>query len=377
MEISTYLDAIVSIRDKITNTCITWKALDIQLIAAKYSNTKQPIYKLVIDNTPISRNNTLLVKYKCTNCKLHQEITLNLFVRKINKKGKYCISCVNDLDEKKTAHSDFMKENARSIIAGDYKKPDIIGEKSISLADHIAKSILQWEDEDDDFKFTYNMKHLIYDEFERIRHMIKSVNHRKLTNINDWEYMPYYKIFNQSKYTPMLINKSLNQIEKPQYVAFDCENCGEEFCHRDLEIVKNKLKIYCKECSFTNKTFKLRTMKLKNGNTIKWQSTQEKRFIEWCDMNEIAIKNGPRLEYMFGEKTHKYHVDFELPDLKYLIEIKDNHCWFKQQVKSGKQHEKDTAANNWCKTNEYTYSIVFPHNLSEIKNLLLRKSCKI
>ena len=57
-----YLNSIISIRKKDDINCIQFNKLSIESIIAKYSNTKQPINKLVIDDTPISRNNNLIVK---------------------------------------------------------------------------------------------------------------------------------------------------------------------------------------------------------------------------------------------------------------------------------------------------------------------------
>ena len=104
-----YLDSIISIRDKVTDKSIYYKTITIDPIVAKYSNTKTPIYKLVIDGKPISRNNTLVVKYTCITCNAQQEITLNLYIRKINKEGTNCVLCVNQDENKRTTHSNYCR----------------------------------------------------------------------------------------------------------------------------------------------------------------------------------------------------------------------------------------------------------------------------
>ncbi len=371
---SEYIESIVSVRNKDSDKPFDGK-IDLQLIAAKYSNTKTPIYKLVLDNKPISRNNSYLVKYKCLTCNIIQEITLNLYVRKISFNGKYCIACRNRDEDKTSAHSEFMKINGKALVSGDYKKSDKPASKSLPISDHLIRSNTDWELEDVEFKSRYTLQHLTKDEFERIRHSIKDVNNGKVKDLSGWDYIPNYRVWNQTRYTPMLVNLSLNIVEKPLYVKFDCENCERQFCHRDLEIVKNKIKIYCKDCSFTNKTFRIRTIRLKNGEKIKWQSIPERRFIEWCEENKIGIKNGPSIEYEFNGTKKAYKVDFELPFYKCLVELKDNHCWYKQQVLSGKQPAKETAANKWCEANGYKYHIVFPKTIQEFKNNIM--SCKI
>jgi hypothetical protein len=372
-----YVSRIISIRDKSLNSYIKWETLQIEKITSKYSNTNKPIYKLIINGKAISRNNTLVVKYKCSTCDVHQEITLNLYMRKVNNNGRNCTACVNKNSEKSGAQSMFMKENAKKIIIGEYSKIEKVKLKQQSLSDHLELSKQEWGKEDDEFKEFYFTKHLTVEDFDRIKNKIKDVNHEKITDLTNWRYEPVYRIWNQTRYTPMLVNDAMNVVEKPYYITFACENCGEHFCHRDLEIVKNKIKIFCMDCSFTNKTFRIRSHTLKNGTSILWQSQQERKFIDWCEDNNIVVKNGPKLPYVFSGIEREYRIDFELPNIKMLVEIKDNHCWFKQQVESGKQHAKEEAAKKWCIENSYNYNIVFPKTLQEFKNKVIGISCKI
>jgi predicted RNA-binding Zn-ribbon protein involved in translation (DUF1610 family) len=369
-----YIQSIVSIRNKLTNKDISYKTLSLEKIISKFSNTKKPIYKLVLDDKPISRNNSLLVKFLCQTCKVQQEITLNLFMRKVNKEATHCVACRNTIEEKCEKQSQFMKENAQKILSGEYEKKK---KEHITLELKLQQSINEWSVESDDFKDSYNHIHLTEQEFENIRNRILSVTNGKLNDLSGWQYFPHFRVFNQTRYTPMLINKEKNLIEKPYYVSFNCENCGSKFTHRDLEIVKNKIKIFCKECTFTNKVFRLRSLTLKNGNTILWQSIPERRFIEWCEEQSILIQNGPRIPYIFQEKERHYSVDFELPQLKKIVEIKDNHCWHKKQLESGKFSAKENAANLWAQKKEYTFHVVFPKTLSCFKKQLLFESCKI
>jgi hypothetical protein len=366
-----YIQSIVSIRDKKTQTNLSWKLLSIEKVFAKFSNTKTPIYKLIIDNKAISRNNSLVVKYKCLTCEVQQEISLNLFMRKVNQEGSRCVSCRNLEDGKREKQSLFMKENASNIIAGEYEKKEKKKLKELSLENHLQKSQEDWEIEDDDFKDSFFHIHLTGEDFKRIRSKIINIGNGKVCDLSGWSYEPCYRVFNQTKYTPMLVNMNANQVEKPLYISFICENCDCKFTHRDLETVKNKIKIFCKDCSFTNKTFRIRKMLLKNGESICWQSIFEKRFIEWCDSNNIAIKNGPNISYFFQEKRRTYRVDFELPQHRQLVEIKDNHCWHKEQVENGKFSAKEKSAIEWAKENGYTYQVVFPKTLADFKKQLL------
>ena len=111
-----YIQSIISIRNKNSDKNLEWKSLSIDKIITKYSNTNIPIYKLIIDDKVIPRNNSYLIKYKCITCNIFQEITLNLFMRKVNNDGSYCVACRNKEDSKRELQSHFMKENFSNIM---------------------------------------------------------------------------------------------------------------------------------------------------------------------------------------------------------------------------------------------------------------------
>lgn len=372
LDIETYALSILSIRDKLTNEVFTSDKYKIDMISSKYSNTKLPIPKLILNNKPISRNNNLLVTFKCQSCNIGREITLNLFIRRIQHQSKTCSLCCNKEETKCSKHSEFIKNNFDKIRSDDYISTREIKLKSLPIDEKINISNTEWNNEDDEFKKLYFLQNLNEDEFDKIKNKILGINNKKITDLTEWTYFPYFRIYNQTKYTPMLINLSKTLIEKPSYITFKCELCDNEFTHRDLYIVKNKIKIYCKDCSLTNRTFRIRKFKLKNGNSIVWQSLPEKRFIEWCETNNISIQNGPKIKYNFEEKEHIYKVDFELPDKKIYVEIKDNHCWYKEQVKNGKQPAKELALKEYSEKNLYTYLIIFPKTLSTAKKHILK-----
>lgn len=364
----------IHVRDKKTNELVIKDRCSIQKITSIYSNTKEPIFKLIIDKTAISRNNTYTVKYKCQTCTTEQEITLNLYMRKVNREITGCDACKNREMTKCNTHREFMKQNATALLSGSYIKEETVKVKTFTVNKHLDKSLVDWEQEDEDFKEKYFMYHLTQSDFERFRTKIVSINNDKFRNISEWDYFPTYRIYNQSRYTPMLVHKTDKTIEKPLYLKFKCDNCDDIFIHRDMEIIKNQYKLLCKNCSFTNKIFCLRKYTCKNGTTLMWQSIPERRFIDWCEDHHIIIKNGPNIEYTFNGHAHIYRVDFELPQYNILIEMKDNHCWHKQQVESGKFGAKETAANEWCTKHNYTYHVVFPKTLQKMKDSILEKT---
>lgn len=90
--------------------------------------------------------------------------------------------------------------------------------------------------------------------------------------------------------------------------------------------------------------------KLKSYSSIfgelTYQTQHELQFIKFCEKNNVFIKDGPTIDYELNEKTLKYTIDFETSD--YLIEIKQDHIWYKEDLESGKIDAKNEAAQNYA-----------------------------
>ena len=317
---------------------------------------KIPVYKLFINNKPINKNNNLCIEYKCSNCKLNNIITLNIFFKKLSKNNvKYCNLCKNADTDKIS-----ITTNTTNTIIN-------------TQEDKILESIQNWNNETDDFKDRYNLVYMTDDEFIKIKDKIKSVNNDSIIINNNWSYMYNFVCYNQQKFNPVLINKSENIIIKPYNIKFNCENCGEYFITKDLISHKNRIKILCKDCSMCNTIFKINQITI-FGNKIRYNSNYEKRFLTWCEENNIMVKNGPIINYTWNNKNYNYCPNFEIIDKKILLEFKDNHVWHKQNKQyneTSKFEQKNKYTNIWCKENNYTFHIIFPKNLSEIKKKIL------
>ena len=342
ISIQPYLDAICAIRTKTKNADVSNQTIQIKLQTHKYSNTHTPVPRFLLDNTEISRNNDLVVGYRCLNCGVQNEITLNLYLRKVANQSRCCDAC-------------------RGVESW----------KSIPLSQRLEESEHAFLAEDTDFQASYFLKHLTKDEFQRIRTKLTSVGQGKITDLSMWEYFPYYRIWNHTKYAPMLIHTNKHQIETPAYVRWVCEECDQAFVNRDLEVQKNRLRILCAECGTSSRTCKIRSI-ITLWGTIRYQSVQEKRAIEWCVENNIRIENGPRISYSFDGKDHNYKVDFQLPLLQTIVEFKHGH---KQHVASGTWSKKEEAAQAWCAEHRWRYDMVFPKTLAKWKeDILVRYS---
>jgi hypothetical protein len=362
--VNIYLNSITEIYDKksLDKKKIDINNVKVEKIVSNYSNTKVPIFKMVINKKVISRNNSYVIIYKCQHCGINNSITLNLFTRKLNKNITKCNNCKNQDDIKKDNHSKWMKENASKI-----KNKIFIKEKKIkSINDLISESKEYWNNMDDDFKEAYIKKHLTNDEYDRIKDKIISINNDKITDVMNYQYIFNYKINNQTLFNPMIINFDKKLIERIVYIKFRCENCNSLFVNRDLYIQKNKYKILCKDCSFCNNTFKIRNMtNIKNEKVI-YQSQFEKKFIIYCNENNILIQNGDKIKYKWNNKNLNYKIDFKIPEKKYLIELKDD---YKEKI-NVKNEAKINAAKLFASNIGYEYFIIFPKNyMNFIKKL--------
>jgi hypothetical protein len=86
------------------------------------------------------------------------------------------------------------------------------------------------------------------------------------------------------------------------------------------------------------------------GTEILVQGTLEEAFVKKCESENIFIKNGPVIDYLYKDKKRKYFIDFEIEYLgqKFLIEIKSLY-WYnklKEQVLAKEIAAKDFVDKN-------------------------------
>lgn len=238
----------------------------------------------------------------------------------------------------------------------------------------IKISEAEFKEEESDFQHTYFRKHLTLSDFDRIKNKIISIQNNKFTDISQFKYVSTLKIYNQTKYNPYLYDIKNDNFEKIQYIKYQCDTCDNTFINRDLYVQKNKLKILCQDCNFTNNIFKIHNTKNCNNEKITYQSKLELKFINYCNKNKILITNGPKINYIHNSKQKNYIVDFYLPQINSLIEIKDNHCWHKENKKNGKFDAKIDAVNELIKKKIYSeFILIYSNELNKKCNLISKK----
>lgn len=335
------------------------------------SNTKIPIYRIVLNGEVIKKNNKLIIEYQCIVCSKLNIVSANTIIRKMNKNMPRCHHCVNKDPVKTEKQSKFMENNARDIINGLY---ELKLSETISISDQLILDKISFNEMDDDFKDNYWRKYLDEIEFSRIKNRIVSFQNGKFTNIYDFEYYPVRKINNQTRFNPVLYSKNNDTLEKIMYIEWVCDVCNGKFIGRDLYTQKNRYKILCNSCSFTNDTFKLRNFKNIIDENILYQSKYELKFIKFCNENSIIVNDGPKLSYTWNNVDRKYVVDFMIKKINIIIELKDNHHWHNDQIDNGKWEARKNAAEMAVEKEIYDeYIVIFPKNYIQMTKYIVEK----
>ena len=338
------------------NIPVEIKSIHLEFSCNKYSAKKNSIYHITLNDKHLSKRDTFNIKYKCVSCDAIHIVGTTQFLRKINKCSYRCSLCVN-------------KDVIDALI------------KPLSLREQNEESVKQFNEYDDDFKDTYYSYHLTNEDYKRISKNIISLQNGKY-KIEDLEYWSVFKTNNQMLFTSVFYDSTNNLVIKANQPILRCDNCGNDWRAKTLEKYKNCHKILCPDCVLCNKTYKIRTTKNCVNDIILYQSKQELNFINWCNNNSIIVKNGPVLPYVFLDVARKYKVDFEIKGGSgasgLLIEIKDRHIWYRNDIKSGKHEAKLSAVRAAIEKGDYKeYYLITPdiwvNTLKTIKNQVASK----
>jgi hypothetical protein len=341
------LDNIIEI--KLDNNNISILSLKLEYTINKYSAKKNSIWNIILNDKHLSKKDKYIIKYKCLNCSSLHSIGTTQFIRKINNCSFNCYLCRNNNIKNDDNHKDI-------------NNPIFLREKSILL----------FNEYDDDFKDNYFSFHLTESDYNRISKNIISFHNNNLNDINNYEYWSIIKVQNQMRFSSIMYDKKNNSLFKAHQPILRCDNCNLNWRAKSLEKFKNCVKILCHDCSLVNKIFNLKSYHNCNNEKILYQSKLELKFIKWCNENKIVVYNGPKISYIFENKERIYKVNFKINDI--LIDIKDNHILHKNDIKSGKWNAKELAINNLILSKEYSnYFLINPYNwlinLNKLLNL--------
>lgn len=340
-------------------------SFEILLYLDKYSSVKKKTNRLFIDGCVVKTKNKK-VSFVCDGCNDKSIISLKKYLLKTNH---ICSLCKNNQIDKRLEHSEYIKKcysDNNKVIPKVKKKTKIINENNKTF---IEKSNLQFEKETDSYKNIYYKKHLRLSEYLNIKDKIYSINGIVLKN--DIEYFEHLKTNNQMKYSSYIYDSKYKKFTCVNNVKLFCDNCNKLFnTTRKIKSKIHNLKILCPKCYLCNRTFKIRNVKNIKGEKITYQSKPELKLVNYCNNNNILIEDGPVINYNFNNKILKYYTDYYIPSIKTIIEIKDNHIWHKEQVKTGKWDQKEKNAKIYAKENNINYLLLFTDNFEEFLKLL-------
>lgn len=346
------LESLYEIFDKETNSTIIINNKQLIYNSSKNSSKKDNYWHIQINDTILKKKSNLIIKYKCCTCNTNNFISTTQFIRKINKCSIGCPNC--------------------NLIKLDSKQND----KS-SLIDKHKESIDLFNNYPDDFKNSYLLTHLTEEDYNRIKPKILGFCNNNKDDIDNYEFWSIFKIHNQQNFTSILYDKKNDAIIKIDQPILKCENCYKNWRAKNIVQFKNTLKILCVDCKLCNKTLKIKTINNLLNEIIIYQSNLEFKFIKWCHEEGIILNNGPNINYFFGDKERTYRVDFRIGN-NIIVEIKDFHIWYKNQVDSGLWDAKIKAVNLYNSINKTIYYFIYPANwnqkIKELKNNILPDS---
>lgn len=315
---------------------------EIKFFYSKYSSCGKPSLTLFLDERPLvnARKNKYKVQYKC---KCGQISTIHL--SKFLKKEKLTCSGCRETEEKKKWHSEVLKRLHKGIGYESKRKHQNV--------------IYNFEAEDENFKRKYYSNNLTQSEFNHIKKYLFAIDGVCVEN-KDIIFNEYDISKNAKKYRQTVVIDGKKHPFKR--IVLKCPLCGSTFSisrpikHR---VIANNFD--CKYCYLTNKTFAIKV--LESGLT--YQSKMELQFINECQQRGIDVLNGADIKYYFNNGYHSYRVDYFLPHYKLQVELKDNHVWHRQQVESGKWKAKEQAAQDFCKTQNMHFVLLFPQDFEQ------------
>ena len=358
------LNNIISIKDENSNR-IEEKHFKLYYSAHRYSSKKNGIWHLDLNGKHLSKHKKYQFDIKCLSCQTIRTIGTTQLLRNINKCSGKCFFCHN---------KDPLKREKQKLS---WKTKDVIhlpdSRVKLSFKEKREYSEKMFETLDDDFKDNYFKFHLTTENYNYLFPRIQSFQNGKLSDMSEYEYWPIFQVNNQMRFSSVFYHKKNDSIFKAHQPILKCDLCQGIWRAKSLEKFKNDIKITCSSCSFINKVFCLRQIKNCKKEIILYQSKLELKFIKWCNHNNIYVKNGPILSYHFNGQDKKYRVDFQIEDI--LIEIKDNHIWYRNDIDSRKIKAKEDAVHMEIENGNYKYFfMIMPkkwlYYLEQIKNLL-------
>lgn len=317
-------------------------------------NFKKYDLKCFIDGEILKYPRKYSIVWKCR-CGSVNTMRYQKFLEKMIKTNVFC--CCHCSQDK--SYGEYYRANSKNII----KHNDMIYNENRK-----ESYVYNFDNESEEFKTNYSKRNTVLskEEFNSLYSNCYSINNILREDLNKHQIKFIYAspCLNGLKYTNMIeIDRKLEKLD----IKIKCCLCDKIIKPHIANLKKNietiKLEKYrCTQCSFCNTHNSIRLYEPLN---ISYQSKIELDFIKECEKRNIRITRGPKIKYVFNNKECTYFCDFELPDYNRIIEIKENHIYYKKQIESGKQLAKEKYANEYAKNNGSTFELLFPRNYED------------
>jgi hypothetical protein len=100
-------------------------------------------------------------------------------------------------------------------------------------------------------------------------------------------------------------------------------------------------------------------IKIYKNSDLTYQTKYELHFIEFCNINNIEIKNGIPIPYKINDENHTYYPDFYIPKYNLIIEIKSDYTYEKYKI-------RNLIKMEYTLKNNYNYLFVINKNYDEL-----------
>lgn len=264
-------------------------------LISKFSSTKKPSKKIEI-NGDVILDRTDKLTYICPNCRREIEILVGKFIL---KNSENCRSCKEKDLTKRTKQSEYIKKSFKEFNKVVGKQNSDLKFSKLTTNQLIDLSDSSFSNETSEFRDDYLKKTISTEEFNSIRQFISNIDGIEIDDRDKIQYYRHIKNTNQTKYSvKVLINGVFHLLDKCEFI---CQVCNEKFVGRNI-LNKYKNGILCKDCSFSNRTFKFKYTLNINGDRVVYQSNPELKLINHYNFSGNLIKNGPRIKYRFDGK---------------------------------------------------------------------------
>ena len=247
-----------------------------------------------IDINDLMPSSKHIVRCLCEKCKEIKEIKYQNYKVQISRGGYYvCIVC----SKYKMEETNIMKYGHKSALC------------NIEIREKSIKSMIKLYGVDNISKV---------EEIKAQRSLSMSYNYESMIK----SFRDKYNIDNPSQ---------LDWV-KEKKIKTSLKNNGVENPSQNSEIFEKSQK--------SGKKIKL------HENGLMYRGTYEKDFLDFCVINNIEVKKGPTIPYIYNNSKKYYHSDFIIPNLNLICEIKSSYYLdLYEEINQAKKKHSETSYN--------------------------------